>query len=202
MSYIYFLREALGFFESIILCELSWRQTRYVKNTSFLGMQENKIILIVLLSETLTSNDRIRHWQLLHKKLVLQWSYSFPVAKFCKISVKKLEFLGNEKINTRKIMRKNLGYAIMSWIKVNKQINKKTNEKRITNSGNLHIPSNHALSLPLYLDQTGKSWRYSSIFFNVTEFAILRNLVTTTSAMSATRCFFFTVHLNQKDKWI
>ena len=54
-------------------------------------------------------------------------------------------------------MCKNLGYAIMSSIKVNKQVNKKTNEKRITNSGNLHIPSNQALSLPLYLDQTGKS---------------------------------------------
>ena len=99
-------------------------------------------------------------------------------------------------------MCKNLGYAIMSWIKVNKQVNKKTNEKRITNSGNLHIPSNQALSLPLYLDQTGESWRYSSIFFTVTEFPSLRNLGITTSAMSATPCFFFTVHLNQKDKWI
>ena len=38
---IYFLRGALGFFESSILCALSWGETGYAHNTSFLGMQEN-----------------------------------------------------------------------------------------------------------------------------------------------------------------
>ena len=64
------------------------------------------------------------------------------------------------------------------------------------------MPSNHALSLPFYLDHKRKSCRDSSISFTVTEFAILRNLVIITSAMSATPCSFLAVHLNQKDKQI